>query len=202
MLDTTYDGRSFLHRVLWRVVQMQGEIAKERQGRGAFYNYLVSMVFALHTVEAYLNFIGELLAPAIWKDERNYFRKEPYRGFEGKLRKVLELVSIPWAVADRPLKTVLELKELRDLIAHPKTEQLGGSDQTPGNEIPDLRLVPTTLSKMVTAEACAVSIRDVEGFLDNIHTAARPQVDDPWFGPRALRGPDFHVGGSSTFTKD
>ena len=200
MLDTTYKGRSFLHRELWRVVEMQGEIAEERQGRGVFYNDLVAMVFALHTVEAYLNFIGELLAPAIWKDERNYFRKVPYRGFEGKLRKVLELVSLSWAVADRPLKTVLQLKELRDLIAHPKTEQLGGSVQTPGNEVPFPLAVPT-LSKMVTAEACAVSIHDVEEFLDNIHTAAQPQ-DDIWFGPRALRGPAFHVGASSTYTKD
>ncbi|SPF45324.1 hypothetical protein SBA1_590007 [Candidatus Sulfotelmatobacter kueseliae] len=202
MLDTTYKGRSFLHRELWRVVEMQGEIAEERQGRGAFYNHLVAMVFALHAVEAYLNFIGELLAPDIWRDERRYFRKAPYRGFEGKVRKVLELVSLPWAVADRPLKTVLELKELRDLIAHPKTEQLCGSVQTPGNEVPSVLAVPTTLSKIVTAEACAVSIHDVEEFLDNIHTAARPQTDDIWFGPRALRGVDFHVGGSSTYTKD
>jgi hypothetical protein len=201
MLDTTYQGRAFLHRELWRVVEMQGEATEVRQGRGAFYNNLVAMVFALHTVEAYLNFIGELLAPAIWKDERNYFRKEPYRGFEGKLRKVLELVSLPWSAVGRPLRTVLELKELRDLIAHPKTEQLGGSVRTPGKEVPFPLAVPT-LSKMVTAEACAVAVRDVEEFLDNIHAAAQPQVRDIWFGTRALRGPAMYVAHSSTYSKD
>jgi hypothetical protein len=180
---------------------MQGEIAKERQGRGRFYNDLVAMVFALHTVEAYMNFVGELLAPSIWKDERNYFHKEPYRGFEGKLRKVMELVSLPYAKDVRPLKTVLALKELRDLIAHPKTEHLGGSVKTPGNEVPFPLAVPT-LSKMVTAEARAVAIKDVEEFLDGIHTAAQPNVDDAWFGPRSLRGPEFYIGHSSTYTKD
>jgi hypothetical protein len=90
---------------------------------------------------------------------------------------------------------VLELKTLRDLIAHPKTEELSGSVQTQGNEVP-FPLAVFTLSKMVTAEACAVAIRDVEEFLDSIHTAAQPQVEDIWFGPRALRGPAFHVGSS------
>jgi hypothetical protein len=201
MLDTKYKARSFLHRELWRVVAMQGEIATERQGRGKFYNDLVAMVFALHTVEAYLNFIGELLAPAIWKDERNYFRKQPYRGFEGKLRKVMELVSLPLAPDVRPLKTVLELKELRDLIAHPKTEQLGGSVKTRGREVP-FPLAVFTLEKKVTGDACAVAVNDVEEFLDRIHTAVGPKVDDIWSGTRALRGPAFHASHVSTYTSD
>lgn len=156
MLETTYKGRSFLHRELWRVVHIQGEIIEERKGRGAFYNDLIAMVFALHTVEAYLNFVGELLAPAIWKDERNYFRKEPYRGFEGKMRKVMELVSLPWTADVRPLKTVLDLKELRDLIAHPKTEHMGGSAKTSGKGLHFPLAVPT-LNKIVTA-----SLRDCD----------------------------------------
>jgi hypothetical protein len=182
-------------------VEIQGEIAKERKGRGQFYNWLVAMVFASYTVEAYLNFVGELVAPQIWKDERNYFRKEPYRGFEGKLRRVMELVSLPYARDARPLKTVLELKELRDLIAHPKTEPLDGCVRVPGQEPPILPAV-TTLSKMVTADACAAAIQDVEGFLDSVHTAAQPNVDDVWFGARALRGPAVYVGSTSRFTRD
>ena len=105
-------------------------------------------------------------------------------------------------MADRPLKTVLELKELRDLIAHPKTEQLGGNVKTPGKEVPFFRWQSLPLSKMVTAEACAVAIHDVEEFLDNIHTAAQPQVNDIWLGPRALRGPAMYVAHNSTYTTD
>ncbi len=182
-------------------METQGEIVKERQGRGQFYNHLVAMVFALHTVEAYLNFVGELLAPAIWKNERKFFSKGPYRGFGGKLRKVMELISLPVAEDVRPLKTVLELKELRDLIAHPKTEQVSGSIRTPGNDVP-LAPAEFTLYKKVTAEACAVAIKDVEEFLESIHAAARPKVDDIWFGPSALHGPPYYVGASSTYRAD
>ncbi len=46
---------------------------------------------------------------------------------EGKLRKVMELVGLPWTPDDRPLHTVLELKQLRDLIAHGKAERLQGT---------------------------------------------------------------------------
>ena len=159
------------------------------------------MVFALHTVEAYLNFVGELLAPAIWKNERKFFSKAPYRGFGGKLRKVLELISLPIAEDVRPLKTVLELKELRDLIAHSKTEQVSGSVKTPGKDVPPAP-AEFTLYKKVTAGACATAIKDVEEFLESIHKAAKPHVHDIWFGPGALHGPPFYVGSSSTYTAD
>ena len=74
-------------------------IGTETDGVLANHRYnptVVAMVFAVHTVEAYRNFIGECLDPADWADERNYFRNEPYRGFEGKVKKVLELVGLPF----------------------------------------------------------------------------------------------------------
>jgi len=40
------------------------------------------------------------------------------------MRRVLDLVGIAWAPDARPLKTVLELKKIRDLIAHGKPEKL------------------------------------------------------------------------------
>jgi hypothetical protein len=76
--------------------------AADVKEEGSFFHNLVALVFASHVVEAYLNYVGERLAPDIWKDERNYFRKEPYRGWEGKLRKVFELAGLPWNAADRP----------------------------------------------------------------------------------------------------
>jgi hypothetical protein len=46
------------------------------------------MVFAFHTLDAYLNYAGEHLAPEIWQNEGEFFAKQPYRGFDGKIRKV------------------------------------------------------------------------------------------------------------------
>jgi hypothetical protein len=35
------------------------------------------MVFAFHTIEGYVNFIGERIAPEIWQDEEKYFKNCP-----------------------------------------------------------------------------------------------------------------------------
>jgi hypothetical protein len=117
---TTIEGERFLHRELWAVVERQlGHAAGTP--RGSAKDHLVAMVFSFNTLEAYLNYAGEHLAPQIWKDERNFFRSEPFRGFDGKVRKVLELVGLEEPIrTDRPYSTVWMLKDLRDLIAHAK----------------------------------------------------------------------------------
>jgi hypothetical protein len=125
MLKTEFDGEEIIHRMLWRIVTSQAKEAVERP-EGWFYPSVVTQVFAYHTVEAHLNWVGEHIAPEIWIDERNYFRREPWRGAEGKLRKILDLVALPWTPNERPLKSILELKEIRDLIAHGKAEKLQG----------------------------------------------------------------------------
>jgi hypothetical protein len=127
MLKTTYDGKELTHRWLWSIVEAEAAIAKQRE-RNWLKPAAVAMVFAFHTVEAYLNYVGETLAPAIWRDERNFFRRPPYRGLNGKLRKVMELVGMAWPQpVNRPLQSILELKPLRDLIAHSRSEEIVGT---------------------------------------------------------------------------
>jgi hypothetical protein len=82
MLKTVFDGEEIIHRMLWEVVKEQVEVAQARQ-EGWFSPSMVARVFAYHTVEAHLNYVGERIAPEIWQDEWNYFRKEPYRGALG-----------------------------------------------------------------------------------------------------------------------
>jgi hypothetical protein len=157
---------------------------------------------AFHTVEAYLNFIGDHLAPEIWEDERNFFRREPYRGWDGKLRKVMELVEMPWPhPIERPLKTILELRDLRDLIAHPKPEKLNSETlHAEGTEAPFL--ASTLRSKFTPKDKVGKAVHDVEQFLNHIHRLALPRVDDILFGTDALRGPDEHSWGSTTVSQD
>lgn len=191
MLKTTVEGESLIHRQLWRIVELQDDLSAERQV-GSFYTDLVAMVFAFHTIEAYLNFVGERLAPEIWQDERNFFRKEPYRGFGGKLRKVMELVGLPGLdPASRPLKTVLELKKLRDTIAHAKPEKL--VDPIYHSEKTEPPPVVSTLSQLVAEQKRAVAISDVKQFLEHVHSLALPKVKDVRFGSEALHGPLQYV---------
>jgi hypothetical protein len=179
-------------------------LSKKRQSwrktreRGWFNPSLVAMVFAFHTVEAHLNYVGEKLAPDLWKDERNFFRKEPYRGFDGKLRKVMELVGLAWPEpVERPLKTILELKNLRDRIAHGKSEKLTG-EVLHENEADSTSPISTLRSLVTPKEKLAPVLPDVEDFLNHIQTLAAPMVKgDVWFRSEALRGPKTYSVGAT-----
>ncbi len=201
-LRTISQGEEILHRILWQIVEEEAQRAAAIQ-QGWFNPTAVAMVFAFHTVEAYMNYVGERLAPEIWKDERNYFRQEPYRGWDGKLRKVMNLVGLSLAPEDRPLKTILELRGLRDLIAHGKAEKLAGEVvHPPGTEAPAL---VSTLRQMVTSEGkLGNTLADVEQFLNQIHQLARRKVHphDVWFGVHPLRGPSDYVVRSTTLQRE
>ncbi len=196
-LKTAYELNTIPHRFMWQIVEEQAKLAsapKEGWSRPT----LVAMVFAFHAVEAYLNFVGERLAPEIWQDERNYFSQEPYRGFKGKLRKVMELVELDLSEDERPLKTIYALKTLRDMIAHGKPEKLAGEIVHPeGSEAP--RAVSALTWMFTPKEKMTTAVSDVKDLINQIHTLAVPNVkNDPWFGDDALCGPDAWSFGSTT----
>jgi len=197
MLKTTYEGKELIHRHLWEIVEEEATLANERE-RGWRNPTLVAMVFAFHTVEAYLNYVGEQIASEIWQDERRFFQKEPYRGFYGKLRKVMEMVSMPWPEpVARPLKTILELKQLRDLIAHGKSERVAGEVVHASDTLSPFP--SSTLMSMITPrDRLARVLLDVEQFLDQIHSLAASKTKDIWFGKNALRGPKSYSGRSTS----
>ena len=176
---TTVEGERFIHKELWRVVLRQLEHAKKMPS-GAFYDDLVAMTFAFHALEAYLNYVGEKLAPEIWKDERNYFLKQPYRGFDGKIRKVFELTGLSEPKRDtRPYSSVWMLKGLRDLMAHGKVERITDDFEHDAEE--QSPWVRTPLDFLVTEANAEIARNDVASITKSIHDAARPKVDDVWF---------------------
>jgi hypothetical protein len=205
MLKTQYEGEELTHRLLWRIVEQNAKMASEC-AEGSIYPILVCEVFAFHTIEAYINFIGGLIAPEIWNDERNYFRKEPYRGWDGKLRKILGLVDLSYDDDKPPMSTVLELRNIRDLIAHGKPETIAGEVVHLPDAYPAI-LPPSTLRTAVAArEDLPAILTEVESFLDAIHTRAAPMVQQIWgltdrtiwFGSKALRGTARYSGRLTT----
>jgi hypothetical protein len=76
MLKTTYTGETVPHRLLWEIVEEQARLASELE-REWSKPALVAMVFGFHTVEAYLNFVGERLDPETWQNERISFATNP-----------------------------------------------------------------------------------------------------------------------------
>ena len=134
------------------------------------------------------------LRPEIWQDERNYFRNAPYRGASGKLRKVMDLVALPWRDKERPLRTILELKHIRDLIAHGKAEKLCDTVIHPADT--DAPYPVSKLRELIEPKdtLALVVLPDVEELLDDIHTRAKSllKVPDEWFGKEALQGPCWY----------
>jgi hypothetical protein len=192
---TTYEGENYSHRWLWQVVARQIENAEARPA-GAMYDDMAAMVFALHAFEAYLNFLGTRLAPDVWSDEQNYFRREPYRGFEGKVRKVFELCRL--AEPDRivrPYRTIWALKGLRDLIAHGKIEAVS---QTYAHDVSvEPPFFHGQFDHLVSHAKAMEAKEDTHDVALKLHQAARPQVSDSWFGDRPFDGPVGHATGSS-----
>ena len=189
--QTTVRGEHFLHKELWRVVERQEEqAAAVRTGR--FYNDLAAMIFAFLTLEGYLNFVGQRLAPEDWKNERVHFAKS---GFEGKLLKILELTGLTPDRQKRPFTTVYELKALRDRIVHAKTETFQRTLNHGTHRAPSLHRVP--LDTIVNEKRSKIAAEDVKKFIEEIHAAAKKKFHDPWFGNKPFGGIMMHASGST-----
>jgi hypothetical protein len=111
----------------------------------------------------------------------------------------MDLVGIQWLQDDRPLKTILDLKTLRDSIAHAKPEKLAGEIVHPtGTEAP---IFSSALRKMITPkDKLDLVLADVEKFLCNVHELAKAKlrIEDLWFGDHPLRGTSEYTVRSTT----
>jgi len=118
------EGEEYLHKDVWRVVQRQLDYA-ETNPQGALYDDLVAMVFAFHAIEGYLNYVGEKIAPDLWRDEKTKFSEN---GVTGKLAAICERCGLGSPdYGKSPYGTLSELKKLRNAMAHPRTRKTGGT---------------------------------------------------------------------------
>lgn len=184
-LTTRYEGIWYTHRLLWQIVEEQAALARARDREWVNLS-LVAVVFAFHTLEAYVNFAGEHLAPDLWADERKNFR-----GWNAKLKKMLELTGVPWEPDTRPLKTVLDLKALRDAIAHGRAERFSGRLDHEGDVDEMIPTIPNSkIRSMVIPKARLDEvIQDVRQLMELMHPAVAAKVDDPFFKATAVGGP-------------
>jgi len=117
------------HRRVWRAACCNIDML-DRDYEGDFmekpYFALAGMVLVFFAFEGYLNWLGELLFPDIWRNERAFFsaKNKPYVGTIGKLRYLGERLELSsFDVNSRPWKTVVELQDYRHGVAHPKSER-------------------------------------------------------------------------------
>jgi hypothetical protein len=114
------EGEEYLHKDAWAVVNRQLEYA-EANLRGALHDDLVAMVSAFHCIEGFLNFVGDRIAPELWKDEKKQFK---CTDIDGKLGTISTLCGLGKPdKGRRPYSTLSTFKVLRDSMAHPKTRK-------------------------------------------------------------------------------
>jgi hypothetical protein len=188
-LRTSVEGVVFLHKEIWRVVELQ-LTAAEAAVSGSFYHDLVAMVFTSHALEGYLNFVGERLAPEYWKKERRHFR---FTGFAGKAGKIFELCGLPEPEKGRPpYSSVWLLKDFRDQIGHAKPISFEIERDHGHEDHPDFTGYNPLMERVNHANAlqCADDTREI---VTMIHRAAKTQVPhDIWFGESGLGGNISH----------
>lgn len=171
LFTTQTHYQTYTHRVLWECVKRQIEKAKEKPD-GSFYFWLSAMVMGYMVFEAYLNYVGEALAPEAWGDERTFFSKNPYKGSQGKLQFLLDRYGI--AAFDKstsPFNSVFALKSIRDEIAHAKPHHEEQSVTHPSNV-----MAPFTrswLQNRINEKEATRLLDDLEIFIKTIHQSFR-----------------------------
>lgn len=128
-MATRYLSRTF--RDIWITVEifkrMETSTTDKDERRALRFS---SMLLLFFSFEAYLNHLGEKIAPEIWKNERKNFNGkseingEKYPGPIGKFTYLQLLCGISDDSVITEIEIVKELKKFRDLLAHGKTEEV------------------------------------------------------------------------------
>ncbi len=174
----------YLHKDAWCVVQRQLNSA-EANPDGALYDDLVAMVFAFHAMEGYLNYLGEKIAPELWRDEKIQFRES---GMTGKLATICERCGLRSPdYGQRPYSTLAGLKKLRNAMAHPRTRKMGRIVDYDERKPPPL-FPQSYLSTIVSHQRALLVRDDVKSIADQIHAAALTKFPRAGLGAGALDG--------------
>ena len=156
-----------------------------------------SGVMAYLTYEAYINFLGDRVAPEAWKNERDFFNCDPYRGIAGKLKKISEVCHIQnLKKGERPYQTIIELYSLRDYLSHGKPDKY--ETQIKHSRRNEPSLFHSNLYQLVTPEKMKRALEDVKVFIEFLHWKAEPYVTDQMFGDKPLEGIIEHSQGDTT----
>lgn len=186
VITTKIEGEVYTHRVLWQTAKHLIQVAETP--KGAFYPHLAAMLTLYFVVEAYLNFVLDVLDPEAFKQERKRFG-----GDMGQ--KAAHVCSVAGLTLDRgamPYQFIAyELGVLRDKVVHAKPEtydpEIRGVDP---DELPFMQ--PTEFDRRVSGENCERAVQVVQQFCTMIHAAALNHASAQQrlrLGPEPLDGP-------------
>jgi len=184
---TTIEGRLKTHIMLWSACMKIYELAKEAfQNKKPCFDYqLTTILLTYLTYEAYLNYLGSIVAPDEWQHERNYFNSKVYRGHEGKLKKICEKISYKFNKSTRPYQTIKKLSRYRNLLVHGKPELYRKCLVHKKNNEPSL-FGHAEINKLVSHDNMVCAIKDIEDFVEKLNYQAKTRFPDELTAEHAL----------------
>lgn len=177
-------GIHYTHRILWQACKRQQEIS-EQERRGSSYYRMTAMLMAFLSFEAYLNFVGEIVCPEEWENERLFFKgKSGYAGVMGKLELIAKRCNICINKKARPYQTMVSLKMLRNSLSHAKPEKY--EEPYRGEDFPLIR--ESSLKNLISPDKMQRAMEDTKTLCDLIHERAKGIYGDTELGSDALEG--------------
>lgn len=179
-------GESYTHKILWATTKHQIEVAKQFPNKSKFF-HLTSMVMTFFTLEAYLNYLGDLIDPITWKNEKEFFSKRPYIGTIGKLDFLIEKCGMrKYDRGKRPFQTLKQLKRIRDFLAHGKPEKFKAKVKYLENKFPDY--VESYIEKNISERKANRALEDTEQVINELHMAAKAKFPNSNLSQQPLNG--------------
>jgi hypothetical protein len=97
-----------VHEILWRTAGDEP---------------LPALLLTHAAFEAFINHLGERVAPEVWADERAYFTRTPYRGVLGKVNWLCDRLGVDQDWGLEPWQSLRALDSWRNRVAHGKLEE-------------------------------------------------------------------------------
>jgi hypothetical protein len=182
-------GQGFTHQLLWnsaKTLLSQPESQTPKDG----YFRMAGMLMAYFTFEAYLNLVGPRVDPEAWKNERDFFNDDPYRGTDGKLKRISEKIGVTLPKGKRPYQTIRKLKRLRDFLAHGRLESYAYEIELSGDKTPDM-FGGLTIYKWTSRSEAELALNDTQELIQFLHTniIKALHIDDLPFAGNPLKFP-------------
>lgn len=164
------------YKILWSLAKKNLIIAQEQSSDAKTFS-LGAMLFIYFTFEGYLNWIGSLIAPKVWSNERSFFSKRSYKGTLGKYRYLRKLLHLPEPDFSKgAVQTLRSLEKLRNDAVHSKQERgtrviKFHKDHHP----PDYE---GNLAKLVSLSKAERTMRHCEEVINELHVKAHECFPD------------------------
>ncbi len=129
------------------------------------------MIMSVFTLEAYLNHLGDVVAPEEWKNEREFFGgKSLYRGVKGKLDFLAERCDFPIDKSRPPYQTVSCLLTYREIAVHGRTQWIENEREIGPNGF--WKPVTPNLRRAVSEEKAQRALKDTATLITDLNEHA------------------------------